>query len=676
MQKSDAGRREPGTFLITQALPYANGDIHLGHLVEAVQTDVYVRYRKLVGDKAVFVCADDTHGTPIELTALRRGITPEQLIAEARENHVKDYARFSIDFDIFYSTNSEENRGYAEYIYRRLRENDLIVEREISQYYCEHDGRFLPDRFVTGGCPKCGAADQYGDVCEACGSTYEPTQLIKPRCVICGNTPAPKKSTHLFVRLDKCEGFLREYVNRPGLLKDDMRNFVSHWIEEGLREWCISRDGPYFGFRIPDTENKYFYVWLDAPIGYIASTDKWCQEHGEQAETFWGKDSPAGIVHFIGKDIVYFHALFWPVMLDNAGFNLPRRMFVHGFLTIEGEKMSKTRGTFVLAREFADKVSHRHAPEYLRFFFAAKLAGQAGDIDMGVEEFCNRVNTTLVNNIGNLHHRTFVFCRRYFDSRIPDGAWDEETAARVKRLGEEIEAHFEHAEYKAVIEKVHLLGNLGNKYYQDTAPWKAIKEDRDQAASVMVTCVNIVKALAVFLKPVVPGIVGEIERQLGMTLSWKDYEFSLRNAPLASVDKLVKPIGKEELKTLFHDAGAGKKPDGAGVEGEDNLVDIAQFQALDLRIGTIAEAEALPRSKKLLKLGVDSGGKRLQVVAGIAAHYVPETLVGTQVVLVANLKPATLMGERSEGMLLAARDGESLVLIRPEAHVSSGARVS
>ena len=331
-------------FLVTMALPYANGDIHLGHLLEAVQTDIFVRYQKLRGNHVVFVCADDTHGTPIELSAIKRNITPDELIAQAHKDHVRDYAGFNIGFDIFSTTNSDENRVYAELIFENLKKNGLVVEREINQYYCEHDKRFLPDRFIAGTCPKCKSPKQYGDVCESCGATYEPTDLGDPHCVVCGKPPVMRQSRHFYVQLSKCEQFLRDFLAQPGVLQDDMRNFVTTWINDGLREWCVSRDGPYFGFKIPGTDNKFFYVWLDAPIGYLSSTDRWCKDNGRKVEEYWAPRSGTRIVHFIGKDIVYFHALFWPVMLKNSNFNLPSTIFVHGFLNIGGEKMSKIAG--------------------------------------------------------------------------------------------------------------------------------------------------------------------------------------------------------------------------------------------------------------------------------------------------------------------------------------------
>jgi len=663
-------RNAANKFLVTMALPYANGDIHLGHLLEAVQTDIFVRYQRLRGNEAVYVCADDTHGTPIELSALKRCITPDELIAQAHKDHLRDYTAFNIGFDIFYTTNSEENRGYAELIFENLRKNGLVVEHEINQYYCEHDKRFLPDRFITGTCPKCKAEKQYGDVCEACGATYEPTDLGDPLCAVCGKRPAMKQSKHFYVQLAKCEKFLREFVAKPGVLQDDMRNFVSTWINEGLREWCVSRDGPYFGFRIPGTKDKFFYVWLDAPIGYLSSTDRWCKDNGRTVGDYWSPQSGTRIVHFIGKDIVYFHALFWPVMLKNSDFNLPSNIFVHGFLNIGGEKMSKSRGTFILARDFISKIKHPQAPEYLRFFFGAKLAPSTADIDLAPGEFMNRVNTTLANNIGNLHHRTFVFCDRYFNKKIPAAPWDKTIAAEVESAAAEIERWYEETEYKSVVEQVHALGNRGNKYYQDSKPWELVKTDPDKAAVIMVTCANLIKAIAVFLKPMIPGICGSVERQLGMKLSWNDYRFSLSDTPLAVTEKLVLPLTDEDIAPLF---GAAAPPQAMA----GGMIDIDAFKSVDLRVARVLAAEKVEKSKKLLRLQVEIGNQRRQILAGIAESYAPDQLVGKLVIVVANLKPASLMGHKSEGMLLAAETGPGrFVVLTPDDDAVSGARVS
>jgi methionyl-tRNA synthetase len=662
-------------FLVTCALPYANGDIHLGHLLEAVQTDAFVRFQKLVGNQVTFICADDTHGTPIELSALKRGILPEMLIAQARADHTRDYAGFNIGFDIFYSTNSEENRKYAELVYENLQKNNMVVEKEINQYFCEYDKRFLPDRFITGTCPRCKSPSQYGDVCEKCNATYEPVDLIEPHCIICGNKPALRKSTHLYVELAKSEEFLREFINRPGVLQDDMRNFVKTWLDEGLKQWCISRDGPYFGFKIPGTTDKYFYVWMDAPIGYISSTDKWCKDNSRRIEEFWAPDSGTQVIHFIGKDIIYFHALFWPVMLKNSNLTLPSKLFVHGFLNVNGEKMSKSRGTFILAKEYLEKIKHPQAPEFLRFYFASKSMPNSSDIDLNSMELLNRVNTTLANNIGNLHHRTFVFCERYFDKKIPDAPWDEAVATVVDEAAKEIASYYHRGELKSVVEKIHALGSLGNKYYQDSKPWELIKTDQNKAAEIMVTCVNLIKAVTIFLKPITPEMSARVERQLGAIYSWNDYAFSLSNKALGTVEKLIKPLEEDELAPVF--AAIVKTEKIVEPEINDGLITLDAFKKVELKIAIVKTAEKVEKSSKLLKLQVEIGKEKRQIIAGIAASYAPEDLVGKQVVVIANLRPATLFGLTSEGMILAATgsDGKP-VLLHPEVIVTSGAKVS
>lgn len=666
----DSGKKR---ILVTSALPYANGDIHLGHLLEAVQTDIFVRFQKLLGHEVIYVCADDTHGTPIELSALKQKITPEELIAKAYTEHTKDYKGFNIGFDIFYSTNSPENKFYAEYIYKTLQENGLISEKEVSQYYCEHDKRFLPDRLIIGTCPKCKAEKQYGDVCEVCGATYDPSELIEPKCYLCTHPPVFKKSKNLYVELPQKEEYLKNYLSQPGVLQDEMKNFVMSWIDDGLKPWCISRDGPYFGFKIPGTENKFFYVWLDAPIGYLSSTEKWCKDHNRSIKEFWSADSDTQIVHFIGKDIVYFHALFWPVMLDSAKFKTPSRIFVHGFLNINGEKMSKSRGTFILARDFREKVKHPQAPEFLRFYYASKLNSGAADLDLIRDEFLLKINTILVNNLGNLHNRTLVFCERYFENSIPDAPWDEEIARQVETASSQIEEWYDKGEYRAVVEKIQALGSIGNKYYQDQKPWELVKSNKEAAAKVMVTCANLLKSIAIFLHPITPSISTKALDQLGCSPDWSELKFSLRNRKLSKVEKLIQPIENAELDELF---STNKNEKSEKVENID-YIEFDEFKNVDLRTGIIKSARKIEKSSKLLCLQVEVGDSTRQIVAGIAQSYTPEQLLGKTVVIVANLKPAILFGEKSEGMILAVQSKSGqLIVLQPEKEVESGAKVS
>lgn len=661
--------------VVTSALPYANGDIHLGHLVETVQTDIFVRYKKMCEYDAIYVCADDTHGTPIQINAIKRGISCEELIDEAWKNHVRDYAGFSINFDVFYSTNSPENKKWSEFIFAKLKEKDLIVQKEIEQYYCEHCERFLPDRFIRGDCPQCNAEDQYGDVCESCGATYDTTDLKNPRCATCSNVPVLKRSTHFFVKLAKEESFLRDYLSRGNMLQEDMYNFVIQWVNDGLKEWCISRDGPYFGFKIPHSDNKYFYVWLDAPIGYIASTEKWCNDNNKNINELWTEDADSEIIHFIGKDIVYFHTLFWPVMLHAAALKTPSKVYVHGFLTVEGEKMSKSRGTFILASEYIEKVKHPNAREYLRFYYGSKLTNNSADIDLNMNEFCNKVNTTLCNNFGNLHHRTFVFLDRYFNSSVPDTQWDEEMAENVGKMAEEIKNCFENVEYKLVVEKIQAVSSMGNKYYQDMKPWELIKNDKEKAAEVMVTCVNIVKACAVFLKPFIPNVIATLETQFSTSFQWSDYAFSLRNSSMGKTEKIVLPINRSDFNELLGVSEDNQAPKGS-VPDKEPLIDIADFKKINMQIGVIKKAEKIEKSDKLLKLSVDDGTKIRTILSGIKKNYQADDLVGKSVVFIANLKPVKIMGHRSEGMLLTAMKGKKMALLQPDAPIDAGASVA
>ncbi|HEY7709562.1 MAG TPA: methionine--tRNA ligase, partial [Candidatus Entotheonella sp.] len=488
--------------LITSALPYANGSIHLGHLVEYIQTDILVRFLKMTGQDAVYMCADDTHGTPIEVNARRAGITPEELIGRYYEEHQRDFADFDIACDCYHSTNSEENRRHSEYIFEQLRQQGHIVVRPVAQYYCERDGRFLPDRFIRGTCPNptCRATDQYGDVCEVCGTTYNPTDLEEPRCAICGTPPVIRESDHYFFTLGEYESFLRDWIDTPGRVGPETRRFLETWLNEGLRDWDVSRDGPYFGFKIPGEDNKYFYVWLDAPVGYIATTERFCRETGRDFDAYW-HNPDAKIYHIIGKDIVYFHTLFWPAMLKGAGYTLPSKVLVHGFLTVNGEKMSKSRGTFVSARTYLDHLD----PQYLRYYYAAKLNGSQDDLDLSLEDFVNRVNADLVNNIANLVSRVVPFVNRQFEGRIGCLADEvqpliDDIRSRIPRIRE----HYERLEFNRAMQEIVAISDIGNKYLQDAAPWEVIKQDRQAAQAICTFAVNCCRTVANLIKPVLP----------------------------------------------------------------------------------------------------------------------------------------------------------------------------
>jgi len=536
--------------LVTMALPYANGSIHLGHLVEAVMADVFVRANKMTGRDTIYICADDTHGTPIQINAMKQNITPEELITKAWDEHTRDYAEYGIEFDKFYTTNSEENRVWVERIYAQLQKNGLISEKTIQQFYCEYDKRFLPDRFVRGTCPKCGAQNQYGDNCEVCGASYNSETLKDPKCSLCQKTPILKDSEHFFIDMKKEKNFLDKYIAENGVIQDDMKVFVNNWASD-LQERCISRDAPYFGFKIPQTKDKYFYVWLDAPVGYIGSTQKYCDEKGIDVNKYWSENANAEVVHIIGKDIVYFHALLWPVMLKSAKLKTPDSLYIHGFLTIEGEKMSKTRGTFILAKDFVKRVKHDNAAQYLRFYFVAKLALNVNDLDFSIDELVTAINSTLVNNIGNFCNRTSTFLDRFFDSTIPDCGSDEEIERQSLDIMKKIVEFLLKLNFRAALDEIRNLGSLANKYFQDEKPWELVKSDMERAKKVMATCANLSAVLGVAIKPVVPEIARILENQFGENFNYDSANFGRRNKKILPAQKLALPLEKAMFDGLY-----------------------------------------------------------------------------------------------------------------------------
>jgi methionyl-tRNA synthetase len=535
--------------LITSALPYANGSIHLGHLVEYIQTDIYVRFLRLSGRDVIYMCADDTHGTPIELKARQNQISPEELIAFYHEEHQKDFADFQIRFDRFYSTNSPENRFHAETIFGRLRDRGHIVKRPVAQYYCEKDARFLPDRFIRGTCPNCGAKDQYGDVCEVCGTTYNPTDLADPRCAVCQSPPIIKESLHYFFTLSAYEPFLREWIATPGRLQPEVRRFIEQWLKEGLKDWDISRDGPYFGFKIPGEDDKYFYVWLDAPIGYIATTEKYCQESGRDFASYW-LESKSLIYHMIGKDIVYFHTLFWPALLHGAGYSLPDRVLVHGFLTVNGEKMSKSRGTFINARDYLTRLD----PQYLRYYYATKLNGQLDDLDLNLEDFSTRVNAELINKIANLVSRVVPFINKNFEGRLGTLPTDAEPlvadiVARVPKVRELYEA----LDFSRAVQETVAISDLANKYFQDRVPWDLVKVDPIAAQQVCTFAVNACRTVITLLKPVLPKLASDVEKILRIPDQSLDDagRFDLLDRQIGPFERLIERVDPKKAQAII-----------------------------------------------------------------------------------------------------------------------------
>ncbi|HLC99326.1 MAG TPA: methionine--tRNA ligase [Candidatus Nanoarchaeia archaeon] len=622
----------PKKIVVTSALPYANGPIHLGHLVEYIQTDVFVRFLKLIGEPAIYCCADDTHGTPIEISAQKKGVFPEQLIGEMHREHLKDFQDFHISFDSYYSTNSPENRKFSDFIFNELKKKDLIYKKEIELTYCAKCRRFLPDRYVKGRCPKCGADDQYGDVCEKCNAAYSTTDLVDPYCAVCGASPTKKRSSHYFFKLSSCSNDLKKWLESNKNLQPEVKNYVLNWIKEGLKDWDITRDGPYFGFNIPGEKDLYYYVWLDAPVGYIASTENYCTNvmgGKESVDDYWKRGR---IIHFIGKDITYFHFLFWPAMLMNSGFALPEDIIVHGFLTVNREKMSKSRGTFFTAKDYLKALD----PEYLRFYYASNLSKTMSDIDLDFEDFKRSINSKLVADLGNFVYRVLSFANRNLDSQTKDFS-EPELEKELKNKFEEIKKAYLSCNFREAIKLVLEAGSVGNKYFQDNKPWEIIKKDQKRMEEVVSFCINLVKDISIIIKPVLPAFSSNIEKQLAIKeQNWDGLGKKLKNHKIGKGEILVKKI-ENELDSL-----AVKDP----------------FASFDLRVSKVLEARKHPDADKLLILQIDTGIDKRQICAGIAAYYKPEELVGKHIIVIRNLKPAKLRGEVSAGMLLAGGDSK------------------
>ena len=595
--------------IVTSALPYANGDIHIGHLVEYIQTDIFVRFQRLIGNNVLYVCASDAHGTPIEINAAKKGMTPQELVGEFHDRHQADFSRFEVSFDEFYTTDSPENQKHCEIIYLRAKEKGHIDSRDIEQFYCERCGRFLPDRYIKGTCPKCSALEQYGDVCESCGATYRPTELQDAHCAICGAKPEMRSSLHLFFKLIDFNDFLREWTSERGHLQDEVKGFVHTWIDQGLRDWDISRDGPYFGFRIPGEENKFFYVWLDAPIGYIGATEHYCAGKDDvSVEEYWiDHASKTEIHHFIGKDIAYFHTLFWPAMLKAANYRIPNAVHVHGFLTVDSRKMSKSRGTFITARQFADQIN----PCFLRYFYAAKLGPTIDDIDLNLEEFVNRTNAELVNNITNLISRSVSFLNKRLDSRlgiVPQGCEGliKDILAHADRCLHDYNA----LKYSNVVRNILAISDIANNYVQQNEPWATIKSDPEKARNDLTFAINCSKIVAILLKPIVPSYSVKVEQILGLDdLRWEDIKFDLEQRSVNVFEKLAERLEPGAMTRLIE----ASKDDLAVKELKTDTPDFKEeiafddFEKIDLRVGKILSASEVEGSDKLLKLSVDVG---------------------------------------------------------------------
>ncbi|OEF26944.1 methionine--tRNA ligase [Vibrio rumoiensis] len=678
---------DPRKILVTCALPYANGSIHLGHMLEHIQADVWVRYQRLRGNTVNFICADDAHGTPIMLKAQQLGIEPEEMIAAVQKEHEQDFSGFNISFDNYHSTHSDENRELASDIYLRLKENGFITSRTISQLFDPEKEMFLPDRFVKGSCPKCKAEDQYGDNCDACGETYSPTDLINPKSAVSGATPIMKDSEHFFFDLPQFQSMLKEWT-RSGSLQTETANKMQEWFESGLQQWDISRDAPYFGFEIPGEKNKFFYVWLDAPIGYMGSFKNLCNKRDDLSfDEYWKQDSTAELYHFIGKDIVYFHSLFWPAMLDGAGFRKPNNVFVHGYVTVNGAKMSKSKGTFVKASTYLKHLD----PECLRYYYAAKLNSRIDDLDLNLEDFTQRVNSDVVNKIVNLASRNAGFIAKRFEGKLSANFSETALYQEFVDASDRIAELYETREFGRAIREITALADKANQYVDEKAPWVIAKEEgKDQELQDICTVgINLFRVLITYLKPVMPELAERSEAFLNDTLTWEGIDTPLTDHEVTKFKALFNRIDPKHVEAMIEaskeDAAAeaavkeqaeqktqselDKEPVGAEIEFDD-------FAKIDMRIAKIISCEEVPKANKLLKFQLDIGGETRQVFSGIKSAYKPEELVGKLTVMVANLKPRKMKFGMSEGMILAAGPGgKDLWILEPHDGAQPGMRV-
>jgi len=666
--------------LVTNALPYANAALHLGHILESTQPDVWVRFQRMCGHQCYYVSADDAHGTAIMLKADEKGISSEQHIADMRSIHEADFRDFHISVDNYHSTHSDENRELSELIYNRLVANEHIAKREITQAFDAEKQLFLADRYSKGTCPKCGADDQYGDNCEACGATYSPTDLINPVSALSGTTPIEKKSDHYFFKLPEFTEFLKTWT-RSGAVQDEVANKLGERLDSGLQEWDISRDAPYFGFEIPNAPGKYFYVWLDAPIGYMASFKNLCDREGMDFDHYWKADSTTELYHFIGKDIVNFHALFWPAMLSSAEFRTPTKICVHGFVTVNGKKMSKSRGTFINARCYLDHLD----PDYLRYYYASKLSGSVEDIDLNLEDFQQKVNSDLVGKVVNIASRCAKFIANGNDGVLSNNIDNPELWAQVSGAAETIAQHYENRDFSKAIREIMAQADAANEYIAAKEPWKLNKQEgmQQQVQDICSQGINMFRVLMTYLKPVVPAMTIAAEEFLNDTLSWESAEKPLLGHQLTPFKPLMIRIEKDKVDAMIEaskeeTAQAVTKP----LEGplaDDPIsgeINFDEFAKVDLRVARIVSASHVEGADKLLQLILDLGGETRQVFSGIKSSYQPEDLEGRLTLMVANLAPRKMRFGMSEGMVLAAGDKKGIYLLEPDSGAQPGQRVS
>ncbi len=675
----------PRDILVTSALPYANGSLHLGHLLEMVQTDIWVRFQKSRGNNCSYVCADDAHGTAIMLSAESLGITAEQQIETIQAEHEKDAAGFLIGFDNYSSTHSPENKTWSEEIYQRLVANDHIARRSIVQAFDPEKQLFLADRFIKGTCPRCKTEDQYGDNCESCGATYSPAELIDPISAISGATPLDKESEHCFFKLPEFSDMLKSWID-SGALQPQIANKLREWTDAGLQEWDISRDAPYFGFEIPDAPGKYFYVWLDAPIGYLASFQIYCERENIDFERYWQPDSSAELYHFIGKDIINFHGLFWPAVLTSAGLRTPTAIYAHGFLTVNGTKMSKSRGTFIKASTYLEHLD----AEYLRYYFAAKLSAAVDDIDLNLEDFTQRVNSDVVGKVVNIASRCAGFLRKGFDNELTASTAEPELLQSFFDAGEGIAQLYEQREFNKAIREIIALADRANQYIDEKKPWVLAREEGEewQVHAVCSVGINLFRVLLIYLKPVLPQMAEKAEAFLNCSLDWTALEEPLLSHKINKFKPLMLRIESanvaamvEATKELQNASSDLVKPTAQKKAAKDNsaisdIIEFDDFARIDLRIVEIVAADHVEGADKLLQLTLNLGDSQKQVFAGIKSKYSPEDLVGKLTVMVANLAPRKMRFGVSGGMVLAAGPGgDDIYLLEPHEGAKPGMKV-
>jgi methionyl-tRNA synthetase len=673
----------PRKIVVTSALPYANGPIHIGHLVEYLQTDIWVRFQKMCGNQCLYFCADDTHGTPVMISARAAGITAEELIERMYKEHIADFDGFFVKFDNYYTTHSPENKRFSELIFNSLNEAGSIVKRNVQQAYCENCRMSLPDRYIRGTCPRCGAEDQYGDSCEVCSTAYRPTELLNPYCATCRTAPALQTSEHYFFKLADYERQLRDLITR-GHTQKSVANKLDEWFKIGLKDWDISRDGPYFGFKIPGEENKFFYVWLDAPIGYMASAKNYCDSNGLDFDKLWPGPRSAGdssdeyeLYHFIGKDIMYFHALFWPAMLIGTGFKTAHKLFVHGFLTVNGQKMSKSRGTFIKASTYRKYLD----PEYLRYYYASKLTSGIEDIDLSTDDFVNKINSNLVGKFANLASRSGPMLTKKLDSQL--GRLDDNGKELIRKLTAEkgrIIENYENLSYASAVRTITALADEANRYVEQNQPWVTVKTDLEKTRTSLTAVINAVRILTIYLKPILPKFAEKVEKFLNVDkLKFADIETLLENHRINKFERLFERIDKKQVDAMIEESKEAQSPERVPAGPAEPIkpeCTMEDFAKIDLRIAKVTKAETAEGADKLLRLQLDVGGLEKTCLAAIAKAYKPDELVGKIVIYLANLKPRKMKFGLSEGMILAAgTGGKDIFMLSADTGAKPGQRV-